>query len=390
MKKIQDINIIIYFIIICLIKCQENVGHFKIKDINKIINIKNDLPSSLNKDKFIIKKNVILGIIQNYSLSRVLPFFNSIFYSNFTNCDIVMFVRYVSANLINYLKSIGVIVYQISNIYNSIRRPNHLRWKMFINFLEENKNRYNLVFSVDVRDSFFQKDVFIHYANYSSFLGLALEDGILSEKINKNNIIKLAGIEKHNKIKDERIICMGTVLGTSREFLEFSNIMWEKLKLYNYPLSDQGLANFLFYYDKIMNNSIVKNDNKGPIMTIGLSNVENITLDYQGNILNYNGEIASVIHQYDRKKEIKMKIIKKFGNQLPKLINEKIIHLSNLSDNRIYNISNSKMVYSSKDIKDNYRNIISYILFFILFSIIIIIKLLIVNIKIKNSTVINK
>ena len=364
MKKIHCININIFFIIIYLVKCQSNISQFKIKVFNKTNVIENDLFSSFNNDKFIAKKNVILGIIQNYTIIKVLPFFNSIIYSNFTNCDIVMFVRNVSPNLINYLKSIGVIVYQISNTYNNIRRPNHIRWKMFKNFLEENKNRYNLVFSVDVRDSFFQKDVFINYSNYSSILGITLEDGTLNEKTNKNNIIKLVGIEKHNKIKNERIICMGTVLGTSREFLEFANIMWEKLKLYNYPKSDQGLANFLFYHDKIMNNSLVINDNKGPIMTIGLSKVENIFLDYKGNILNYNGEIASVIHQYDRKTEIKMKIINKFGKQFPKIKN-----------------NNYKKVYSNKKKNDNHKNIISYILLYKLFSIILIIKLLILKIK---------
>ena len=346
MKKINYINITIFFIIICLNKCKEKIDHFRIKIDNSTNNIKNDL-SSLNNNKYIIKKNVVLGIIQKYSLSKVIPFFNSFLYTNLTNCDIVMFVRNVSPSLINYLKSIGVLVYQISKIYNNIRRPTHLRWKIYMNFLEENKNRYNLVFSVDVRDSFFQKDIFKYYDNYSSFLGIALEDGTLNETVNKNNIIKLVGIEKHNKIKDERIICMGTVLGTVKEFMDFSKIMWEKLKFFNFPRSDQGLANFLFYYDKIMNNSLIKTDNNGPIMTIGLSEVENITLDYQDNILNYNGEIASVVHQYDRKKNIQMKIFKKFGKILPKPIKQEINHLNNLSDNKIYNNSNYKKVYSN-------------------------------------------
>jgi len=39
------------------------------------------------------KKNIILGIIENYNWDIVSPFFESIIKVNFTNCDIVMFVR---------------------------------------------------------------------------------------------------------------------------------------------------------------------------------------------------------------------------------------------------------------------------------------------------------
>ncbi len=376
MQIIYSMNIIIFYILIFLIRCQEKIGHFKIKNHNRTNEIKNNF-SPLN-NIYKIKKNVILGIIQEYSVTKVLPFFSSIIYSNITNCDIVMFVRNVSSILINYLNSIGVIVYQISNIYNNITKPTHLRWKMFLNFLEENKSKYNLVFSVDVRDSIFQKDIFKNFDNYNSFLGVTLEDGTLDQIISKHNIIKLVGIMKHNKIKNERIICMGTVIGTLKEFLDFSNIMWEKLKSYKFPLSDQGLANFLFYYDKIMNNCLLKSDNNGPIMTIGLSQIENITLDYQDNILNYKGEIASVVHQYDRKENITIKIINKFLNQLPKSIKNEIYDLNNLYD-MIYD-NYSKKAY----LKVKNRNIISYILLFKLFTIILFIKLLILILQLKK------
>ena len=45
-------------------------------------------------------------------------------------------------------------------------------------------------------------------------------------------------------------------------------------------------------------------------MTIGLTKRKNILLDSKDNILNFNGKIAAVIHQYDRKGDI-VKIIKK-------------------------------------------------------------------------------
>jgi hypothetical protein len=57
---------------------------------------------------------------------------------------------------------------------------------------------------------------------------------------------------------------------------------------------------------------IIKSDNFGPVMTIGWNKRENITLDSNDNILNFRGEVAYVIHQYDRHKDLLMKIQEKF------------------------------------------------------------------------------
>ena len=84
--------------------------------------------------------------------------------SNFQNYDIAIFVRNVGKLLINYLKKIGVFVIEIPNKYKNIGII-HLRWKMYITFLEINKNLYNLVFHCDIRDTFFQKDVFDYFLN---------------------------------------------------------------------------------------------------------------------------------------------------------------------------------------------------------------------------------
>ena len=47
-------------------------------------------------------------------------------------------------------------------------------------------------------------------------------------------------------------------------------------------------------------------------MTIGLTKRENINLDSDNNILNMKGDIAAVIHQYDRKADITDIVKKKY------------------------------------------------------------------------------
>ena len=53
------------------------------------------------------------------------------------------------------------------------------------------------------------------------------------------------------------------------------------------------------------NDCVIFSENRdGPVMTIAITNRAFINLDSNNNILNVNGEIASVVYQYDRKDDI--------------------------------------------------------------------------------------
>ena len=305
-------NFFILFLVLKLNICNElsfKINTSSQRDNDTYINQKLYSNKNFNKNK-----NVILGIIEKYSFKTILPFFKSIIHSNFQNCDIVIFVRKVSQTTINYLKGIGVIIYQIPKIYKKISIVK-LRWKMYIVFLKDKRNEYNLVLSADVRDTFFQKDVFKYYENHEPFLGISIEDGTLEEEFNKRWIIDYVGEEKYKTVQNERIICAGSIWGTLDKFLEFSEIIWDKL-LIHLKTTDQGILNYLFYSENLFKEYIVKSDNYGPIMTVALTESKNIILDKDDNILNFKGEVASVIHQYDRKKDIKIKVINKYCPEL--------------------------------------------------------------------------
>ena len=287
----------------------------------------------------------------------------------------VMFVRDITNETIYYLRSIGVSVLLIPKQYGNIRIIN-IRWKMYIDFLKVNKNNYNLVLHTDVRDTFFQKDVFKYYKDYKQFLGVAIEDGTLQEDINKLWIIDYVGEEKHRKIKNERIICVGQIWGTVDKFLEFSTIFWQKLQAKPNAI-EQGIANYLIYYKKILKDYIIKSDNFGPIMTIGLTKSNSIHFDSNNNILNFRDEIASVIHQYDRKKDIVKMVIHKFCPELIKLNQTINTSSSPLELFQIkYNIEFNRTIQSLRNIiNNNYnKNIICLLFLLQIFTIILIIK----------------
>ena len=91
-------------------------------------------------------------------------------------------------------------------------------------------------------------------------MGVAIEDGTLSKGVNKRWIISVCGEKEHEKIMTERIICVGSIWGTSHVFFEFSTLFFQKLL--EYPKSiEQGIANYLFYHEKFFRDYLVKSDN---------------------------------------------------------------------------------------------------------------------------------
>lgn len=262
------------------------------------------------------KKNLILGGIKNLSWKLIKPFFVSLSQANITNIDIVLFCKKISIEVESKLKSLNVKILDIPEEYNKLSVPD-VRYVLYEKYLRDKWQNYNMILTVDIRDVFFQKDIFKYYENYKSFLGLAIEDGDLTEKANKRWYVRIYGNDTYNQIKNERIICCGTLWGTSDKFYELSYDMAKELNS-KYPLNigvhDQPVLNYLVYYLKKYKDYIIKSDNNGPVITIGSSKREYLKFDSDKFLLNYKGEIPALIHQYDRFSDISKKIRDKYNN----------------------------------------------------------------------------
>ena len=134
---------------------------------------------------------------------------------------------------------------------------------------------------------------------------------------------------------------------------------------------EQAVGNYLIYHDKLFNDCLIKSfNNNGSVMTLALTNNDNIKFDSDNNILNGKGEIASVIHQYVRKPDILRKVKYKF------------------------NIDNSKEV-KYKDfniiIKDwNFHYLLLWYFLLFLFVYLIIVIILYLGIKKKEIKIVKK
>ena len=70
--------------------------------------------------------------------------------------------------------------------------------KMYLDYLNENIDKYKLILHADTRYVIFQQDLFNLYDSKKSFLGVALEEGFLSEKVNKNGLF-MPLVKRHLK-----------------------------------------------------------------------------------------------------------------------------------------------------------------------------------------------
>lgn len=117
--------------------------------------------------------------------------------------------------------------------------------------------------------------------------------------------------------------------------MEFSNILYKWLLKYPEAV-DQSVVNYLIYHEKILKDCIkITSDEYGPVITLGLNEGKKIHLDSDNNILNYRGQIASIVHQYDRHRNVKRVIKNKFCPEL----NEKKSNLYKSYSHNIFKLS---------------------------------------------------
>ena len=156
----------------------------------------------------------------------------------------------------------------------------------------------------DTRDVIFQGDVFEKYEDLQNFLGYVTEgEFIKNNRTNYKWLFELFGKDVAEKFKDEKIICAGTIIGTTKEIKKLLDVMIEMLKNCSQWGDDQATMNYLIR-EKILDieNIIEINCVHGNIFTAGYFLKKNPVKIEGEKILSGNGGIPAVVHQYDRQK----------------------------------------------------------------------------------------
>jgi hypothetical protein len=169
-------------------------------------------------------------------------------------------------------------------------------------------NGYRLCFATDFRDVFFQAN---------PFQDVPIADLILFEEHRRKTI----GTCKYNSdwirscwgktflasISSKPIICSGTIMGTPRGFAQLKDEMLSEMSItkdLKCSARDQGHLNYLYYNHKIK--ASVQKHGYGIVNTVGYDTRINVRKYARaGAVLQNDGSVSPVVHQYDRFGELK-------------------------------------------------------------------------------------
>lgn len=247
------------------------------------------------KGKNIDMKNLVLGMLCNYEFYEIEPFFVSMRqYMNPENVDCIMLVSNISDFCRNQLISYNVSV--IDTEYKTRDDIDCFRWAEFRCVLE--KNKYDYVLLCDVRDVFFQKNIFDDLEEEK--IHIALEDQTLtSQKLNASWFKTFIGNSEYEYYKEYPVICCGTILGKNDSIIEMlqklDDIISNKCCLKRFGIA-QSAFQYLVYSEGIKK-FICDDIYNGNLYTASTTDKFYVRDDC---IYTVNGVKPSVIHQYDR------------------------------------------------------------------------------------------
>lgn len=181
------------------------------------------------------------------------------------------------------------------------------RHLLYLQFLRANAAKFDRVFLTDARDVFFQSDPFAWNPPPGVHLFLeAATNRIGTCQYHARWLTSQFGPEAFEQLKNETVSCAGTVFGDIQGILKYLTSMVDltmQARSLRETTGDQGIHNYLLY-QKSLPEFIVHDNRHGPLMTVGAMKPEDIRLNAQGWVINDDGQVPAVLHQYDRHPEV--------------------------------------------------------------------------------------
>lgn len=270
------------------------------------------------------EKNLVLGSGRGFSWYVWEPFVRS-FVRYFQNTDLVLFVEDLSDFTRYQLETVGKEIkggeLKLVSFPEELksRHPANARWKMFSDYVNAQFSEYVQIFISDTRDLFFQGNIFECFRDQCNYLAFAVEDfagslgyyrGTKFDWLYKE-IIEIHGKEEADALADKFNISP-IIAGTSVEMKNFLQKMWDFMPDSADFYTLDGVTLWHIFYNKLINteNIIEVRCHSGSMMSADwyfkLNPIE-IKDDF---VLNGEGKIPAVIHQFDRH-EILAKLVDK-------------------------------------------------------------------------------
>lgn len=195
----------------------------------------------------------------------------------------------------------------------------HLRYRRYLlyaEFLQQHSADFDRILLSDGRDVFFQADPFAW--RWTPGVHFFLEDA--SQRIGACRSHRLwlscqFGQSFLEQNVQKTAACSGTTFGDTASIRQYLDAMiattMKARNLAKISGGDQGIHNYLLIQN-LLKDIVVHRNRRGPVLTMGVMSETDFRTDSHGQVLNENGEIAPVLHQYDRIPSLKERYSKGF------------------------------------------------------------------------------
>jgi hypothetical protein len=190
----------------------------------------------------------------------------------------------------------------------------YLRYLLYAEFLREHAADFDRVLLSDGKDVFFQRDPFAwDWAPGAHFF---LEDA--TKRIGDCRLHRLwLGCQFGEAFVEQNAgrtpSCSGTTFGDMAAIRQYVDVMiatiMQARNLAKISGGDQGIHNYVMICN-LLNNIVVRENRRGPVLTMGVLRETDFKTDTTGAVLNENGETPPVLHQYDRIPSLKERLLK--------------------------------------------------------------------------------
>jgi len=274
--------------------------------------------------------NVVLATAVGYSEDDLKPFVISIRESGYAGL-VFLFCDQTTAAESEWVESYNIRIipidkYLFAKTLKSSDDPQLMkgnpfkvwRYSLYRTFLQQQGSVFQRVLLTDVRDVVFQRDPF-SYEFPDADLWFVSEDQSMTigqSTINSSWIRETYGEEVLKSLSSCKISCSGTVYGTYAGIMNYLDAMIDQF-LVRRVTHDQAVHNFLIHTGVLSHYHVFSNET-GPILTLH-HRKRPLKTNACRELLNDNGDVALLVHQYDRHLVLRLRIQGRYIS-LPRLM----------------------------------------------------------------------
>ncbi|MGH7046879.1 MAG: hypothetical protein ACREE2_10905 [Stellaceae bacterium] len=261
--------------------------------------------------------DLILGFATGYKPHMIAPFVESVRTQGRFTGKIVLFVDAAARQTADYLAAHDIEAVAFDPSKSPAPQVGVARFFTYFDYLREQWNSgavFNQILMTDVRDVTFQKPLF---GTPCEELEFHLEAPLIRSTSTPNTIhengltrkwIEAAcGGEAVEALSSNLVSCSGTISGRTRGIFDYL----AQMQLLALGLSeaagstwgiDQGVHNYILYTG--LARSATAKPNFARVATLGLVAGSSLSCDASGRVINPDGEISEIAHQWDRHRHL--------------------------------------------------------------------------------------